>query len=300
MSLFTLFSGMLGDAAGKNQINDPTDVRTTKTNLQKAGYFPADDKKDNDNPFLTRKMDEGIKKFQKDNNLKIDGVMKPSGETERTLYERLTGKNADNVLKIAQNDTGTVGFGGNVSGTLPPVPKKNPHNTKIDTPPIPERKPETISPTKKGNEILDFIGKIESSNNYNIIVGGKEKPLTKMTIKEVRQIQRERNNQNLGTAVGRYQIIDDKMDDLIRWMNLDTSAILDENLQDQMGRELLRRRGYEKFKASTITTKQFIRELSKEWASFPKDESNQSYYKGVGNNKALTDFKTLKELLEKK
>ena len=37
MSLFTLFSGMLGDAVGNNQINDPTDVRTTKTNLQKAG-----------------------------------------------------------------------------------------------------------------------------------------------------------------------------------------------------------------------------------------------------------------------
>ncbi len=300
MSLFTLFSGMLGNAVGNNQKNDPADVHTTKSNLQKAGYFSADDKESTDNPFLTRKMDDGIKKFQKDNNLKIDGIMKPSGETERTHYERLTGKSADDVFILSQKDTSTVGFGGNISGTFAPVPKKKPHNTKIDTPPIPERKPETISPTKKGNDILNFIGKIESSNNYNIIVGGKEKPLTNMTIKEVRQLQRERNSQNLGTAVGRYQIIDDKMDDLIRWMNLDTSAIFDKNLQDQMGRELLRRRGYEKYKASKMTTKQFIRELSKEWASFPKDESNQSYYKGVGNNKALTDFKTLKELLEKK
>ncbi len=181
-----------------------------------------------------------------------------------------------------------------------PVPKKKPVKASIETPPIPKRKPETISPTKKGNEILNFVGRIESSDNYNIIVGGKEKPLTKMTIKEVRQLQRKRNSQNLGTAVGRYQIIDDKMDDLIRWMNLDASAIFDENLQDQMGRELLRRRGYEKYKASKITTKQFIKELSKEWASFPEDESNQSYYKGGGNNKALTDFKALKELLEKK
>ncbi len=91
MSLFTLFSGMLGNAVGNDQKNDPADVRTTKSNLQKAGYFPADDKEDSDNPFLTHKMDDSIKKFQKDNNLKIDGIMKPSGKTERALYEHLTG-----------------------------------------------------------------------------------------------------------------------------------------------------------------------------------------------------------------
>lgn len=126
MSLFTLFLGMLGDAVGNNQNNDPADVRTTKSNLQKAGYFSADDKESTDNPFLTRKMDEGIKKFQKDNNLKIDGIMKPSGETERTLYERLTGQYAGEVFQVAQNDAGTVGFGGNISGTFAPVPKKKP------------------------------------------------------------------------------------------------------------------------------------------------------------------------------
>ena len=109
--------------------------------------------------------------------------------------------------------------------------------------PLPERKPEVIAPTAKGNELLDLIGQLESSDNYNIIVGGTEKPLTQMTVKAVRKLQRELSQKNLGTAVGRYQIIDDKMGDLVRWMGIDEDETFDESLQDRMGRELLKRRG---------------------------------------------------------
>ena len=352
MGILDFFSGLLKGSVGNNMDNDPQDVWTAKNNLKNAGYM-EDDAQEIESPFITRKMDEGIKAFQHDKNLKVDGIMNPGGETERGLFESLTGRRADDVFGRADNNGGSVGFGGNVSGTFIPTQKnpKRPQNPFIfstmpiekeenglndkyalslnnedkkseerqkktgdkpveydatgrmirdNAPPVPERKPETILPTPKGNEILDFVGKIESNNNYNVIVGGKKQALTKMTIKEVRQLQRERNDQNLGTAVGRYQIIDGKMDDLIRWMNLDENTVFDEKLQDKMGRELLRRRGFEEYKAGKITTEQFIKELSKEWASFPKDESNQSYYKGVGNNKALTDFKSLKDLLEKK
>ncbi|MGH1402714.1 MAG: glycosyl hydrolase 108 family protein [Alphaproteobacteria bacterium] len=147
MSLSTLFSGMLGNAVGNNQTNNPADIRTTKENLQKAGYFPADEKEDTENPFLTRKMDDGIKKFQTDNHLKIDGVMKPGGETERSMFEALTNRNADEAFDAVDMgaDAGRIGFGGNVSGTFVPVPKKKPHHTKIDTPPIPERKPDILA-----------------------------------------------------------------------------------------------------------------------------------------------------------
>ena len=89
------------------------------------------------------------------------------------------------------------------------------------------------------------------------------------------------------------------MNDLIQWMGIDESEIFDRNLQDRMARELLMRRGFEKYKAGKIKTKDFIRELAKEWAALPVDESNESYYKGLGSNKALTDYKTFKRLLEK-
>ena len=57
------------------------------------------------------------------------------------------------------------------------------------TPPMLRAKPETISPTPKGNRLLDLIGKLESSDNYNVIYGGEEKPLTSMTVKQVQQLQ---------------------------------------------------------------------------------------------------------------
>ncbi|HPF77938.1 MAG TPA: hypothetical protein PLF01_01480 [Alphaproteobacteria bacterium] len=166
-------------------------------------------------------------------------------------------------------------------------------------PPLPTRKPETISPTAKGNALLDFIGKLESSDNYNVLVGGEKASLTKMTVKEVQELQRERKKKRLGTPAGRYQIKDEKLNDLVRWMGINENEIFDEKLQDQMGRELLRRRGFEKFKSGEINTKEFIRHLAKEWAALPKDETNESHHKGKSNNKALTTFEKLRELLEK-
>src|SRR5688572_25169955 len=68
-----------------------------------------------------------------------------------------------------------------------------------DVPPVPKRKPEIISPTQKGDELLNFIGKLESSDNYNVFVGGDKVPLTKMTLQEVRSLQKERSNKKLGT-----------------------------------------------------------------------------------------------------
>jgi muramidase (phage lysozyme) len=76
-------------------------------------------------------------------------------------------------------------------------------------------------------------------------------------------------------------------------------AIFNEQLQDQLARQLLEKRGFEKYKAGKISTEKFIKELSREWASLPQDATNKSRYEGISNNRALTDFKTLKDLLEK-
>lgn len=120
-----------------------------------------------------------------------------------------------------------------------------------------------------------------------------------MTMKEIIKLQRERNNHNLNTAVGKYQIIDEKMNDLIKWMNISENQVFDKKMQDSMGRELLRRRGFEKYKAGKMNTDDFILKLAQEWAAFPKDPSDQSYYDGIGNNKALIKFEELKRKLEK-
>lgn len=84
MALFDFLSGSVGN----NQDNKEEDVQKTKRHLGKAGYFDMnqDDSDNFDNPVLTRKLDTGIKGFQRDNDLKVDGVLKPRGETETVLF----------------------------------------------------------------------------------------------------------------------------------------------------------------------------------------------------------------------
>ena len=251
---------------------------------------------------------------------------KPEPKPRREFDDRLQDKNADTPIgqfgQLAENTDAT---GLMIRDEIPPAlerkakqivtplspeqtdatgrmirePQQEKKQENNHTPPIPQRKPEIISPTRKGNKILDFIGKIESSDNYNVIVGGDKKPLTNMTVKEIYQLQEELINKGQNSAVGRYQIKNSTLKETVDVLGIDENEIFDEKLQDKMARRLLTKRGYEEFRVGKITTKQFIRELSKEWAAFPEDESNQSYHKGVGNNKALADFKTVKDLLER-
>ena len=99
--------------------------------------------------------------------------------------------------------------------------------------------------------------------------------------------------------MGRYQIKKSTLEETVNKLGIDENALFDKKLQDQMARQLLKKRGFEEYKAGKISTKELIKKLSMEWAALPTDEFNESYHKGVGNNKARTDFKTIKELLEK-
>lgn len=132
MSAFDFFSGLLHSSVGNNMDNDPEDIRKTKSNLKNAGYFNVHNEKI-DNPIFTRTMNEGIKAFQKDKGLKVDGIIKPFGETERELFETLTYRKAEDVFSTSASRAGSIGFGGNISGTLRVYPKNNF--------PAPERKP---------------------------------------------------------------------------------------------------------------------------------------------------------------
>ncbi len=317
MGLFGAFADFLTGSVGNNLDNEPEDVRNTKENLSTLGFF--DDETDND--FITKEMDSGIQSFQKEKNLKVDGRLFPSGETEREIFKTLEKSNPDDVSgKTDDNNSGSVGFGGNVSGIFEPkerdddkstepfvpVPRRKPEfdatrrRVRDDIPPIPKRKPETISPKPKGNELLDFIGKLESSDNYNVIFGNEEKPLTKMTIKEVFKLQKDMIAQGKGsTAVGRYQFLKGTLKETVDKLGINENTLFDEKLQDQLARSRLEFRGFEKFKAGKISAEKLIEKLANEWAALPPDASNKSRYDGVLNNKALTSFKALKDLLEK-
>lgn len=58
--------------------------------LKTQGYY-EENPKTGLNGFTDEPMFEGLKSFKKDNGLKVDGIMKPDGETERKINE-LTAK----------------------------------------------------------------------------------------------------------------------------------------------------------------------------------------------------------------
>lgn len=141
---------------------------------------------------------------------------------------------------------------------------------------------------KPGSEqkILDFLGKYESNGNYDVMVGGANQGLTKMTVGEVMQLQNQLAASGKGTAAGKYQIIQKTLAGLISQGVASPTDMFDSATQDKLGRALLDRRGYSAYKEGKITADQFADNLAKEWAALPT-ASGRSYYDGVGNNKAL-------------
>ncbi len=85
MGLITSITGLITGSVGNNMDNHEDDVLNVKRNLNKAGYFDGLHKDPEPHGFITREMDNGIKMFQKDNGLKVDGILRPHGETENTL-----------------------------------------------------------------------------------------------------------------------------------------------------------------------------------------------------------------------
>ncbi len=141
---------------------------------------------------------------------------------------------------------------------------------------------------KEKNPLLELIAKHESNGNYNVIYGGTERDLVNKTIREIFKVQEDMLRKGLrSTAVGRYQFIHRTLEGLVSQLKIKGGRLFDEALQDLLAFELLNRRGYQRFLLNQITKAQFMMNLAKEWASFPKDMGGKSYYAGDGLNRAL-------------
>ncbi len=146
--------------------------------------------------------------------------------------------------------------------------------------------------------ILDLIAKHESRGNYNIMYGGRTERLTEMTVSEVLNLQRITVNNGGQSASGKYQIIRKTLQGLVKEMGLSGKELFNEDMQDRMAIHLLNRRGFQKFLDGQINIEDMILRLSKEWASFPRDKSNKSYYAGDGLNKALVSYEEVRNALD--
>ena len=103
--------------------------------------------------------------------------------------------------------------------------------------------------------------------------GGEGKPLSQMTVGEVKALQKSMlnhpdNNLN-SSAVGKYQVVGKTLRGLQSQMGFKDSDIFSPELQDKIGEQLLKGRGLEKFQKGQISATQFQGNIAKEWASIP-------------------------------
>jgi muramidase (phage lysozyme) len=134
--------------------------------------------------------------------------------------------------------------------------------------------------------IREMIAAKESGGDYNVMVGGQKMDLTNMSIADVMNMQSNRKAAGMNTAAGKYQIINSTLQGLVAEGGIDTNAKFDQQMQDRLADMLIQKRGYGDYKSGKMSKEQFATNLSKEWAALPSGPGNQSYYAGVGNNKA--------------
>ena len=137
-------------------------------------------------------------------------------------------------------------------------------------------------------DLHDIIAKGESGGNYNIAYGGIEANFTDMTIGQVLDWQRDYvADGSASSAVGKFQFIRPTLEGLVDEVEgIDKDTVFSPDVQDRLADQLLARRGYDDFLEGKISETEFMENLSKEWASLPKDMSGQSYYAGDGLNAA--------------
>jgi len=152
------------------------------------------------------------------------------------------------------------------------------------------------------DKLLELIKEKEShGGNYNILAydpPDKNRKLTKMTLKQLVQYQRQKGDR----AAGAYQLKPDTIRMLMRNMGLKNTDRFTPQLQEKMAQKLLDYRGYGAYERGEMPAGEFGRNLAQEWASLPvvmsEDYKNpaggdlrnlvegMSYYQGEGTNKA--------------
>lgn len=144
--------------------------------------------------------------------------------------------------------------------------------------------------------ILSFVSGAEGAD-FNTLFGGSKVILEEKTVAEVQQLQRAHGKKTGSSATGAYQVMRKTLSDLIDQGVVDPDEPFTEDVQNRIGMALLKRRGYDDWKAGKLSTDQFANRLAQEWASLPNAQG-RSAYEGVMGNKATRSRKDLVSMLE--
>lgn len=157
-----LFGGFIGAPVGNGMDNEEEDVRRVRTGLEETGHLAAEEKRERDymsRPLgiITRTLENGIRDFQRDNDLKEDGWLAPGGETEAALVQKLRQKQ-DAAVSMTRAQEETIVHDWVRQRQLQSKGEEEPEDLpeeKPETPPRPGRKPE---PPKEKPDCSELYG----------------------------------------------------------------------------------------------------------------------------------------------
>lgn len=147
-------------------------------------------------------------------------------------------------------------------------------------------------------KLYNVIGHLESGGNYNIFSGGEvNNNLSNMTISQVLQLQDERVRMGKNSYAGFAQIGRREIREMIRKGVVSPNDIFNKETQFKLHSRIIKDVGYDDFISGKMTPEKFAYRLAGKYAALPKDSSGDSYYKGKGNNRALTSYENYINLL---
>ena len=137
--------------------------------------------------------------------------------------------------------------------------------------------------------MLDLLGQSEGTDRgrgYNETLGygaytGGNVNLVSMTLDQIDRLQTKmlenpKNKWN-SSALGRYQIIQTTMREIVETRNFSRSRLFNERMQDEMACFLLGKRGIDKWLKDALPLENLMVALAQEWASLPTPSGNGYY-----------------------
>jgi conjugal transfer mating pair stabilization protein TraG len=128
--------------------------------------------------------------------------------------------------------------------------------------------------------LLDLIAAPESRGNYNAWYGDAAQDrvdLSSFTVDQVRDLQADLVRSNGGSAIGRYQLLDDTLDGLVERLGLSGNERFTRSSRTEWPCSLPRMPAWTTDRRE-ISDERFAENLSQVWAGLPRDGSNESYY----------------------
>lgn len=188
MFLSDLFSGFLKKPVGNNLDNDPDDITKTKELFANEGYY----KQPVENGYIDKELDDSIWNFQRDNDLKQDGIMNPGGETETALISRIREKSKEEERESAPPQNFITAGGRTVPAARIRSALEKTKDDKITSflfriadktakaqetskePPVPKKKPQHKETSNEENRVKNNL---EIKKNISILKPNKKPPI---------------------------------------------------------------------------------------------------------------------------